>query len=455
MTRSFIRREFDPGACRLSAWLGFAVAVAVVLIAAISAPARAERAGSGASDVLAASAAAPRPPAPPAERTPATLPEGMHEKLAAFVAALWADAEKRGVARALFESAFAGLEPDAEIFNLLANQPEHVAAPWDYMNRLASDKRIEAGRQLLVQHADLLGRIEAKYAVDKRVVLAIWGVESNFGAGPGNRHVIRSLATLSVGDARRPEFWRAELLTALAILQRGDITLERMTGSWAGAMGHTQFMPTSYMAYAVDFDGDGRRDIWGSVADALASTANYLKVSGWQPGEPWGVEVVLPAGFDYSHTRPGISKPLSAWQALGITAPSGRTLPPSALGFNLVLPAGARGPVFLVSQNFKAILKYNNSNAYALAVGHLGDRIGGADPVSALWPTDDPPLSRQGREELQRNLSALGHGVGPADGLLGTGTRAAVRAAQQHLGLPEDGYASERLLRQLLEQSKQ
>ena len=375
-----------------------------------------------------------------------SIPPGMTEKLAAFVTGLWPDAQKRGVGQALFERAFAAITPDPEIFDLLANQPEHTAAPWDYMNRLASDTRIENGRRKLTEHAELLATLEAKYGVDRRVVVAIWGVESNFGAGPGTRHVVRSLATLAVGDPRRPEFWRAELLAALTILQRGDIPLERMTGSWAGAMGHTQFMPTTYLAHAADRDGDGKRDIWGSIPDALASTANYLKVSGWQAGEPWGMEVVLPAGFDFAHARPGTTKTLGAWSALGLAAPFGRPLPTSAQSFALVMPAGARGPVFLVSQNFKAILKYNASNAYALAVGHIADRIGGGEALAGMWPVDDPPLSRSGRQELQRLLSAQGYDSGAADGILGNSSRAAIRGMQQQLGISEDGYAGERLL---------
>ena len=407
---------------------------------------------------LAETGTQPPPSAPPLVIRTATvdavtprpaMPDGMREKLAGFVTLLWPDAEKRGVSRALYERAFAGLEPDADIFELLGNQPEHVSTPWDYMGRLASEKRIESGRAKLAEHADLLRRIEAKYGVDGRVVLAVWGVESSFGVGLGTRHVIRSLATLAVGDARRPEFWRNELLTALAIVQRGDIPLDRMLGSWAGAMGHTQFMPNTFMAHAVDFDGDGRRDIWGSIPDALASTANYLKASGWQAGEPWGVEVVLPAGFDYAEARPGLTKPIAAWQALGLAAPFGRPLPQSALGFAIVMPAGARGPVFLVSQNYRAILKYNNAVPYALAVGHLADRVGGGAPLAGLWPLDDPPLNRQGRMALQRLLAAHGHDTGAADGMIGGGTRTAIRAVQQKLGLPADGYAGERLLGQL------
>ena len=374
--------------------------------------------------------------------------DDLRAKLAGLAANLWPDAQRRGVLRETLERAFAGIEPDPEIFGLLENQPEHVAAPWDYMNRLVSDLRLENGRRKLAEHADTLAAIEHRYGVDRHVILAVWGIESSFGALPGTRPVIRSLAILAIGDPRRPQFWRSELLTALTILQRGDITPERMTGSWAGAMGHTQFMPSSYIAHAVDYDGDGRRDIWGSAADALASTANYLKVAGWTSGAAWGVEVVLPAGFDAALSAPGVVKSAAEWHVLGITVPAGRDWP--TLGaVSLVLPAGVRGPAFLVGQNFRAILRYNNAVAYALAVGHLADRFGGAGPIAALWPTDDPPLRKAAREDLQRRLAALGHDVGVADGMIGSQTRAAIRLWQRKAGLAEDGYAGTRLLERI------
>ncbi len=396
----------------------------------------------------------PAPPHPANAMTPATkplpaLPEGTLEKVGPFVLGLWPDANKRGVSKTLFDRAFTGFQPDAEIFDLLSNQPEHVAAPWDYMNRLVSENRIETGKAKLAQQAGLLANIEVRLGVDKNVVLAIWGVESNFGLAPGNRHVIRSLTTLAIGDQRRLQFWRNELLTALLILEKGDVTLDHMTGSWAGAMGHTQFMPSSYVAHAIDFDGDGRRDIWDSVPDALASTANYLKIAGWQRGEAWGHEVVLPAGFDFSFVRPGISKSAGAWQALGLSMPFGRPFPVQASELSLILPAGAFGPAFLVSGNFRAILKYNNAVLYALAVGHLADRIGGGDAVAGTWPTNDPPLNRVAREDLQRMLAGLGYEIGAIDGMIGAATRTAIRAYQVKNGLPEDGWAGERILHHL------
>ena len=381
-------------------------------------------------------------------QTRSTVSEDVRSKLTAFVTALRPEAMKLGVSKDILDRVLTGLEPDPEIFDLLENQPEHVATPWGYMSRLVSDLRIENGRKQLAAHAPILAAIEQRYGVDRHVVVAVWGIESSFGTSPGTRSVIRSLATLAVSDSRRPQFWRTELLTALAILQRGDVSPERMTGSWAGAMGHTQFMPTSFMAHAADFDGDGRRDIWNSAPDALASTANYLKAAGWTPGQAFGVEVVLPAGFDLDLTTPGVAQSTAEWRALGLTAPSGRDWP--SLGpTSLILPSGVRGPAFLVGQNFRAILKYNNATAYALAVGHLADRLAGRHAIAGAWPTDDPPLGKPERFELQRRLMALGFDVGPADGVMGSATRGAVRAWQKKQGLDADGWAGERLLGQV------
>jgi membrane-bound lytic murein transglycosylase B len=380
-----------------------------------------------------------------AEELRPLVTDSMRTKLAALVAGLEAEALKRGVSRELLGRALGNLVPNPEIFALLENQPENVATPWGYLDRLVSERRISNGRGKLAEHAEVLAAVEQAYGVDRHIVVAIWGIESNFGASTGSRPVIGSLATLAAGDPRRAKFWRSELLTALTILQRGDIALEQMTGSWAGAMGHTQFMPSSYVAHAVDFDGDGRRDIWGSIPDALASTANYLKTAGWTAGLGWGQEVVLPAGFDLTLTAPGISHARAEWEAVGIVPPAGQDW--QELGTtSLLLPAGARGPAFLVSANFRAILRYNNAVPYALAVGHLARRLAGGPGIAGVWPTDDPPLARPGREDLQRRLAALGYDLGVADGIIGQQTRAAIRAFQRQAGLPEDGYPGEALL---------
>jgi lytic murein transglycosylase len=359
------------------------------------------------------------------------------------------EAAAAGVSAAALERSFAGLSADASILDLLVRQPEHALAPWDYMARLASDSRIAEGRERLAEHAGTFASVEERFGVDRHVVAAIWGVESSYGALPGTRPVIASLATLTVADARRRRFWRKELLAALEISERGDMPAHEMLGSWAGAMGHTQFMPSTYLAHAVDHDGDGRRDIWRSIPDALASTANYLRHSGWGSGVPWGLEVVLPDGFDPRLATPVEARGLSEWQALGLRLASGRDWP-SELGTSaLLLPTGVNGPAFLVTSNYRAVLEYNNAMAYALAVGHLSDRLAGRPALVAAWPTDDPPLDHDGRRELQERLAAVGLDVGPIDGILGESTRAAVRAWQLRNGNPADGWPATRLLQRL------
>lgn len=379
-------------------------------------------------------------------------PTGSAERLAALPEQLWPDALKIGVKRATFDAAFAHMKLDKKIFEQLANQPENVIAPWDYLSTMASDQRIETGQTKLREMDPALREIERQYGVDRHILVAIWGIESNFGAGGGDRPVIRSLATLTVGDARRAAFWRNELLAALVILDRGDIGLAEMKGSWAGAMGHTQFMPTSYLNSAVDFDGDGRRDIWHSATDALASSANYLRNAGWASGEPWGREVVLPKTFDYALTAPEVIKTAREWRDLGVTPANGATVPDDVRA-SVIVPAGARGPAFLVTTNFSAILKYNNATPYALAVGHLADRIAGGAPVAGQWPKDEPLLTRSEREELQERLASLGLDPGGVDGIVGVATRAAIRTYQRQRGLPEDGYPGAALLAGLRQQA--
>ena len=378
-------------------------------------------------------------------REPATL----DERLAALKAEIEAEAAAAGVAPRVVEDAFRGVSADTSLLELLTAQPEHVMAPWDYMGRIISETRVSEGRQKLVEQKALLDEIEAKLGVDRHVVVAIWGIESSYGVLPGKRPVIRSLATLAIADPRRPAFRRKELIAALQIVARGDVAADSMWGSWAGAMGHTQFMPSSFLARAVDFDGDGRRDIWQSVPDALASTASYLKQSGWQTGDAWGLEVVLPAGFVYRSAGPRDARELDEWRALGLAPPAGRPWPPGLSRAALLLPAGMHGPAFLVGGNFHAILKYNNATLYALAVGHLADRLAGHPSLAALWPTDDPPLDLAGRKELQRYLAAEGHDVGGIDGIIGDGTRSAVRAWQAEQGIPADGWAGSLLLEHL------
>lgn len=370
--------------------------------------------------------------------------------MAKFLAELGQEALAKGVTGQTFAAATSDLTMDPDVLAAMGNQLEHERTAADYLALLVSDTRVETGRQKLAEHSALLSEVEKRFGVDRHVVLAIWGVETSYGARMGDKQIIRSLATLSLADQRRPQFWRAELIAALRILQSGDVAQKQMTGSWAGAMGHTQFMPTTYLAHAADLDGDGKRDIWSNPGDALASAANYLKASGWSPNMTWGFEVVLPAGFDYGHSAPGRTKRLPEWQALGLARPAGEAWPAAPKGeLRLLLPAGARGPAFLVTGNFRAILRYNASVAYALAVGLLADRIAGRGGVATAWPADERALVRAEREELQAILSALGHATGGIDGIVGGGTREAIRAYQRTKGLPEDGHPSATLLERL------
>jgi membrane-bound lytic murein transglycosylase B len=365
-----------------------------------------------------------------------------------LVVELWPAAKAQGVPRTIYDRTLGGLTLDPDILDLLTNQPEHASTLQDYLGQLVSEARVEAGRAKLAELAPVLARIETAFGVDRHVLLAVWGIESNFGAAMGTRSVARSLATLAVGDPRRADYWKKELIALLHVLAKGHVGTDLPTGSWAGAMGHTQFMPTSYAAHAVDFDGDGRRDIWTSVPDALASTANYLRSAGWRAGETWGYEVVLPAGFDFSLSAPGEARSLFEWMETGIAPPPGRKLAPLRTRLRLLLPAGADGPAFLVGRNFRVILRYNSSTAYALAVGHLADRIAGGSPLVATWP-DHRALMRGEREELQHLLTARGFDIGGVDGIIGEQTRGAIRAFQRNRGLPADGHPSAELLRLL------
>ncbi|NNA68340.1 lytic murein transglycosylase [Pseudomonas gessardii] len=361
------------------------------------------------------------------------------------------EALKAGITPAVFDTAFANVSPDMAVIRADRSQPEFSRPVWEYLNGALSAVRVRNGQALLIKHADILQSIEQRYGVDRQVLVSVWGMESNFGAFQGNNSVIRSLATLAY-EGRRPAFAQAQLLAALQIIQHGDIPAEQMRGSWAGAMGQTQFIPTTYNTHAVDFDGDGRRDIWNSSADALASTAHYLQSSGWQKGQPWGFEVQqLPENFDYALADGVGRKPVGEWLKLGLRVPAGASVPPNVetLSAALLLPAGHRGPAFLVLDNFRAILKYNNSSSYALAVGLLSERFAGGGVIRGDWPTDELPLTRTQRIELQTVLSAKGYEAGNPDGIIGANTRKAIRAAQQSLGWPADGYPTVKLLESL------
>ena len=354
-----------------------------------------------------------------------------------------------GIQADLFDQAFAGVTPDLAVLKADQSQPEFTRPVWEYLDGALSAQRQATGRIMLARHAALLQRIEARYGVDRHILVAIWGLESNFGSNMGERSVIRSLATLA-HQGRRSQFAQTQLLAALEILQRGDISVAGMTGSWAGAMGQTQFIPTTYNDFAVDFNGTGRRDIWHSEADALASAANYLKQSNWQAGASWGSEVRLKEGFNYALADMSIQKSLADWAELGVTDARGRPLDTRTNEkATLILPAGHRGPAFLVKNNFRSILRYNNSTSYALAIGLLAERFQGQGEIAATWPTADKPLSRSQRLELQELLENKGFDPGSVDGIIGANTREAIRRLQITLGWPADGYADHQLLETL------
>ncbi|MFN3992068.1 MAG: lytic murein transglycosylase [Tabrizicola flagellatus] len=351
-----------------------------------------------------------------------------------------------GISRTTLDTAFRGAGFLPEVIEKDRNQTEFKRSLEDYLNIAASDERVSLGRQKYAQYAGVLSAIEARYGVEGNVVAAIWGLESFFGTRRGNVPVVSALSTLAY-EGRRGAFFESQLVAALKILQAGDVSASAMTGSWAGAMGHTQFIPTSYLAYAVDFNGDGRRDIWSEdPTDALASTAAYLARSGWTRGLPWGMEVTLPSGFNTGLLGRGNGRSAADWQALGVRSADGRAL----AGGSIIAGGNAGGaPYFLLTQNFATILRYNNAQNYAIGVGHLSDRILGRGPVQASFGPDANGLTKADRQELQRLLTARGFDTGGTDGVIGAKTRAAIGAFQGSIGVPVTGEPSLELLRRL------
>jgi len=374
----------------------------------------------------------------------AAMPAAMANS-ADFVRSLWPQAEARGVSRQAFEASFAGYSPIRQVMELTRKQPEFSQTVQQYIAKRITDAQAQKGRAMRGEWNQTLTGAAQRYGVQPEIVLAIWGMETNFGGYMGGNNTIHALATLTEGGYRT-DFFRDELLTALRIVSDGHVTPSKMVGSWAGAMGHTQFMPSSFMRYAVDYNGDGRKDIWNSVPDALGSTANYLKSFNWRPGETWGYEVKLPRGFDFAAARQMERAPLGNWQAMGVQRVSGKPFPRANDVGRLYMPAGASGPTFLLLPNFDVIKRYNNSDSYALAVGHLADRIIGGGDFATPWPAGDYALNKNQRAELQGLLNRAGFNVGTPDGVIGPKTRAAIMAYQSRAGLPADGHVSGRLL---------
>ncbi|WP_083626818.1 lytic murein transglycosylase [Rhodovulum sp. ES.010] len=403
-------------------------------------------------DADAAAAQSPRPAPRPARQTETPL-KPVQVSTANRGFQRWIDgfrgrALSQGISARTFDAAFRGVRYNADVIERDRNQAEFTKAIWDYLDSAVSDTRVRNGRDALREHGRLLEMIEARYGVDKEVVVAVWGLESAYGEYRGSTPIIGALATLAY-DGRRGRFFEQQLIAALKIVQAGDTDARRMTGSWAGAMGHTQFIPTSYLAYAVDFTGDGRRDIWSdNPADALASTAAYLARFGWTKGQPWGVEVRLPPSFDHRLADRDVKRSPSQWAAMGVRDMNGRPVPDYGRA-SILLPAGARGAAFMVFDNFGVIERYNTADAYVIGVGHLSDRLKGGPPIRADWPRGDRALLFAERKELQERLTRAGFDTKGIDGKIGPNTIAAVRAFQRSIGMIPDGYASLEILKRL------
>lgn len=356
-------------------------------------------------------------------------------------------ARKNGISSSTYDRAFSGItSPDPEVLEKARYQPEFRAPVWDYFDNRVHENSVANGQAMKRKWSKWLKTIEHRFGVDQDILLAIWSMETNYGEIMKNdkvmRNVVRSLSTLAYADKRRRKYARGQLIAALKILQSGDIDMRHLTGSWAGAMGHTQFIPTSYQAYGVDIDGNGRRDIWTSVPDALATAANLLRKNGWKKGATWGYEVRLPAGRKF----PAGSMSLAKWQSIGVTRVDGRGFPRPSDSAELKVPDGRAGPAFLVVKNFYVLKRYNNADKYALAVGILADQIAGHGGLKRDWNRPFTPLSFAEKEELQKRLLALGYYDGKIDGKIGTGSRAAITAFQKRAGMNPDGHPSMEVL---------
>lgn len=377
--------------------------------------------------------------APPA--VPLVPSQTADSKFAAFVKDFRANALAEGISAPAYDRAMTALKRNARVEEANLNQPEFSKPVWDYLDGAASADRIARGQEMLGAYATVLADIERRSGVRKEILVAIWGLESNYGRQMGNYNMFEALATLGY-DGPRMAFGRKELIAALRMYERENYPLSQMTSSWAGAFGQTQFMPSTFLQHAVDGDGNGRKDLWNSAPDALASAANVLADAGWQRGEAWGFEIILPRGFAYEEADIDTRKTLSHWRRAGVLRANGVAIPDTQTEASIYLPAGLRGPAFMILPNFRAILRYNNAASYALAIAHLADRIAGGTAIWGTWPRYEQPLSRSDRIAFQTALKKLGYDIGDIDGVLGRKSRAALRAYQKAKDLPADGFAT-------------
>lgn len=374
---------------------------------------------------------------------PSRAQQAGDQSFATFVKALWPDAQAKGITRTTFDKAMTGLTPDQRVIKATQRQPEYGKPVGDYINALASPRRIQTGLGKAKDWARPLDTVEKKFGVERWILMALWGMETDYGAAKDKWDVFRSLATLAFVKYRHPYF-RDELIVAMGIMQNNNYPREQMVSSWAGAMGQSQFMPSNVVEYAVTYSGQGRPDLWNSVPDVLASTANYLHKADWRSGVPWGFEVMVPSGFDTMISRGSFAE----WTKLGVRRADGKPFPRDGSGI-LFFPSGIKGPGFIVTDNFLVLKDYNNSDAYAIAVGHLADRLHGGGPIRASWPKDDRPLSRDLRIALQRKLAALGYKVAEFQGHIDFDIRDYIRAEQKKHGMVPDGNPTIALLEKL------
>jgi membrane-bound lytic murein transglycosylase B len=380
---------------------------------------------------------------------PVSPPAGPADaKFAAFIQSFRATAIAAGIRPDIYDASMSGIRRSQRVEDLNLQQPEFVKPIWSYLDGAVSDDRVEKGEQMLDTYSSMLAGIENKYGVPKEILVAIWGMESGYGVSMGGFNMFEALATLAY-DGPRQEFARKELLAALKMEQEEGFRPSEMTSSWAGAFGHTQFEPSSFEDHAVDGDGDGRRDLWHSPADALASTAALLANAGWTKGGPRYVEVTLPPGFAYELADADSTKSVADWKKLGVKRTNGLDFPDDAGNAAIAVPAGIRGPAFMLFDNFRTVLKYNNAVSYALAVCYLANRIHGGAPIMASWPRDEQPLMSDQRMQFQSDLKTLGYDPGAIDGVLGRKVRNALRAYQKAHGIPADGFPTLEMLGRL------